>query len=500
MEYLKNLYKQQPLRIIVLCGLLFRIIAVIFSKGFGMHDDHFLVIEAGQSFADGSDYNKWLPWHNNYTPSGHSWFYVGIHFILFKILNFIGLDDPQGKMYVIRLIHALYSLLVITIGYKITRKLSSEKDALNVAWLLSLLWLIPSASVRNLVEWVCVPTLLLSSFYLIKSEEGEGKNKYTLLSGLFAGLSMAIRFQSIFFVFGIFLYLLIRKEIKAGIILFASLFATFFLTQSVDLFFYHRAFAELTEYITYNFKNSTTYFNSPFYTYVLTMLGFLIPPVSIFMIAGYVKASKRLLILFIPSLTFFLFHSYFPNKQERFILPFIPYLIIVGTVGWAMIREGKAPSKFNNGSWKFFWVLNILGLFVLSTTYSKRSMVEAMYYLYKQPDFDNFVMEVSHRDNAIWPPQFYTGKWNNAYCISGEYPLSKFEGFIQAYPDSMPKYVLFFQEDDLWNRIARFKYASRFELKYVYTAQPSSFDALLHWLNPHNKNEPIFIFKTEKLK
>jgi hypothetical protein len=127
-------------------------------------------------------------------------------------------------------------------------------------------------------------------------------------------------------------------------------------------------------------------------------------------------------------------------------------------------------------------------------------MVEAMYYLYKQPDFDNFVMEVSHRDNAIWPPQFYTGKWNNAYCISGEYPLSKFEDFIKDNQDSMPKYVLFFQEDDLWNRIARFKHTTHFELNYVYTAQPSSFDALLHWLNPHNKNEPIFIFKTGKLQ
>ena len=40
-----------------------------------MHDDHFLVIEAAQSWVDGEDYNKWLPKNRkDGAPTGHSWF------------------------------------------------------------------------------------------------------------------------------------------------------------------------------------------------------------------------------------------------------------------------------------------------------------------------------------------------------------------------------------------------------------------------------------------
>ena len=50
-----------PLQQLMLLGILIRLLSVIFSKGFGWHDDHFLVIEASQSWVDGYDYNNWLP-------------------------------------------------------------------------------------------------------------------------------------------------------------------------------------------------------------------------------------------------------------------------------------------------------------------------------------------------------------------------------------------------------------------------------------------------------
>ncbi len=494
MNAIKRFYNEHPLRTILALGLFFRLIAVIFSKGFGMHDDHFLVIEAAQSWADGYDYNNWLPWNNSGKPSGHSWFYVGLHFFLLKALNFIGLDDPQGKMYIVRFLHAIYSMGVIVFGYRIARRLGNEKDAIRVAWFLALMWFIPSSSVRNLVEWVCVVPLLLSSLYLIKAEQEGNRQRHFILSGLFAGIAMSIRFQSLFFLAGTGLYLLYRGKIKGGLLLAAGFVFAFFITQGADLIFYHRPFVEVTEYIQYNLLNATTYFDRPWYQYLLTVGGMLIPPVSIFLIIGYCKAWKKVLVIILPSLVFFLFHSWFPNKQERFILPFIPFFIIAGTIGWGMFREGKLMSKAELFSWRFFWILNTAGLLVLSTTYSKRSMTEAMYYLYQQPDFNNFIMEVSHRDSPQWPPQFYSGKWNQAFCIYKEYPTERFVTYIQQHPSEYPHYILFFQEDHVWNRIAKFKKVTGAELTFVHKATPSWFDALLHWLNPRNKNEPVYIF------
>jgi hypothetical protein len=51
----------QAMLFIMAAAMLLRLISVIWARGFGMHDDHFLVIEAAQSWVDGSDYNNWLP-------------------------------------------------------------------------------------------------------------------------------------------------------------------------------------------------------------------------------------------------------------------------------------------------------------------------------------------------------------------------------------------------------------------------------------------------------
>ncbi|MBL7899477.1 MAG: hypothetical protein JNJ99_13140, partial [Crocinitomicaceae bacterium] len=58
---------------ILIAALVIRIIAAIFSQGYGMHDDHFLVIEASSSWVDGYDYNHWLPWspESKGVPEGH---------------------------------------------------------------------------------------------------------------------------------------------------------------------------------------------------------------------------------------------------------------------------------------------------------------------------------------------------------------------------------------------------------------------------------------------
>ena len=59
---------------------------------------------------------------------------------------------------------------------------------------------------------------------------------------------------------------------------------------------------------------------------------------------------------------------------------------------------------------------------------------------------------------------------------------------------------MFFQEVNIGYRIADFKRKTGFDIEYCYTAQPSYFDALLHWLNPRNKNEPVFIFRIKSAK
>ncbi len=93
---LKKYWDEKPLILVVLAAAFFRLLAVLFSKGYGMHDDHFLIIEAAQSWADNFDYNNWLPAKDVASgPSGHSLFYTGLHYGFFKFLQFLEFMIPK---------------------------------------------------------------------------------------------------------------------------------------------------------------------------------------------------------------------------------------------------------------------------------------------------------------------------------------------------------------------------------------------------------------------
>ena len=128
------------LKTILFVGLIVRLIAAIFSEGYAMHDDHFLVIEAAGSWADGFDYNHWLPWNKpaGAAPEGHSFTYVGLNYLYFSFMKAVGVSDPKLLMLINRIIHALFSLLVIRFGYLITEKLSNKNTASYVGWVLDL--------------------------------------------------------------------------------------------------------------------------------------------------------------------------------------------------------------------------------------------------------------------------------------------------------------------------------------------------------------------------
>jgi len=50
-----------PLSFLLIVAIILRLVAVLFAKGFGMHDDHFVYIETAQSWVDGRDIGKWFP-------------------------------------------------------------------------------------------------------------------------------------------------------------------------------------------------------------------------------------------------------------------------------------------------------------------------------------------------------------------------------------------------------------------------------------------------------
>ncbi len=399
-ERLKHFYAEKPLLLIVFLALIVRLVAVIFSQGYGMHDDHYLVIEISQSWVDGTDYGDWLPQNQiNPKPGGHSFFYPGLHYYFFKACQLVGITSPVLKMYLVRLVHALFSLLVVIFGYKITLRLSNIKTANQVGLFLALLWFMPSMSVRNLVEMACIPFLMIGTWQLLVAEERKHILFNYFAAGLVMGLACSIRYQTILCIIGAGLALLIVRKWKETIFFGLGAILCLFLTQGVvDLVIWHKPFSELQEYIRYNIAARHVYGTNNYLMYFEIVLGFLIPPVSIFLFYGFLRTWKKHLIIFLPTALIFIFHTLFSNKQERFILSILPYIVILGFIGWNDFVSkstfwSKRP-KLINGCFTFFWIINILALIVVSTSYSKRSRVESMVYLSRYKSTLNSVLVV----------------------------------------------------------------------------------------------------------
>ncbi len=500
MNYLRILIKERPLAVILTIAALIRIVAVLFSKGWGMHDDHFLVIEPAQSWIDGVDYNSWLPMFNKTAvPSGHSLLYSGIHYLLFSFFESIGIRDPQSKMYIIRFIHGLLSLSVVYWGFKITEKLSDVKTAFLSGLLIAIFWFMPFMSVRNLVELVCIPFLIWSLWLIIKKDGNAGLITF-FVSGFIMAIGFSFRFQTITFAAGLGLVLLIQKKWKEALVFGLGYGASVALIQGgIDYYIWQKPFAEFMEYTRYNMANANEYITNSWYTYILLVLGLLIPPVSVFLSFGFFRMWKKHLIIFLPTLIFFAFHSIFPNKQERFIIPAIPFIIILGIIGWEEFRQ-KSLFWINRpallkASWTFFWSVNIIMLIPVSTMYSKRARVESMSYLSKYTGIGTILLEDANHDVVKYPPEFYLHQWVTVDVINISHTWEAYQAKIEENPiENQARFILFFEEANLQLRVNRLKTLIP-DLVFETKIEPGLMDKILYWLNPLNANQTIYIYR-----
>lgn len=148
-------------------------------------------------------------------------------FFLFKVLGVLGIENLDTQMYIVRFLHAIYSLLTIYFAYKITLKATKRQDLSNIAaWFMAIFWCMPWLSVRNLVEITCIPLLLLSTYLYIRHEQPSLKDAF--LSGMIMALALAFRFQVVFFIGGFGLSMLIYRQYKQAIVWSLAIVIVFF--------------------------------------------------------------------------------------------------------------------------------------------------------------------------------------------------------------------------------------------------------------------------------
>jgi hypothetical protein len=489
----EKFWNEHPLASVMIAAVVFRIIAVFFAKGYGMHDDHFCVIEIAQKWVNGS--HDWLGSGEHY----RSLFYPGLHYLLFNMMQHIGIYDPQIKMFVVRSLHALFSLLTVFFGYKTVRLIDNEKNARLTGLLLAVLWIMPFMSVRNLIEFVCIPSLIIGFYFIYKNKDGL-KNGYVFWSGICFAFAFAVRFQTLVMAGTLAILLILSKKFRATILFCIGFIITAFVLVGIpDWIFHGIPFSSFWYYVMYNSANGEAYTTGPFILYFGLIAGVLIPPMSLLLIFGVCRTWKKYALMFWPMFVFLILHSLFPNKQERFILPVLPVIIMLAIMGWEQFAASSVfwtnHKKLLRGIWGWFWIFNTLLLILATFTYSKKSRVETLSYLYHTPDVQSVIVETKDASAPLMPLFYLGDKMAPVYYMTSRMSVDSLKTIISSGPP--PNYFIFLTQKNLDERIKRLSPVTG-NMVYVNTIAPSIADQLLYFLNPkHNVNQTGYIYKAQ---
>lgn len=303
---------KHPLLYILSLAIVLRILAVIFTSGY-MIDNHYF----------------------NYYNIPISWL------------------DNAWLVYCVRLVLGAFSLLIITLSYRITKIIADKTTALEVALLLAVLWCMPYVSVHPLPQIVCLPFLLYGTLLIVK-QDNLLKNKEIdkfhrtsfIIAGFVMGLGFAIYYQSLIFYIGILIALLILKNWKGALMTLIGYLIAVLLTQTiVDLIIWHHPFVNMIKFFSnsgeYLFNNMQHWFFDST-SLVVLMICFVAIPLNILMIFGFFRVLRKYVLLFMPTFLLLLFYTIFPNRLWIYTCTLIPTFIITGFVGWKEYYKNSA--------------------------------------------------------------------------------------------------------------------------------------------------------------
>lgn len=495
--------RSHPLLTCMIVALVLRLFSVVHSKGFMANDDHFETVQIAYEGVRSGLLNdegriKWNAMKS--IDIGRSPLYVLFNYSIMQFLKWTGIYDLDSMMYVIRLAHALLSLLLVWFGYKYVFLTTKNRNyAMLAGMILASHYLMPYLSVRNLVEMVSA-SLLVTCIYFAHRGNVEENSRFLLFAGIMGALSWMIRFNTGLAILPIpFVIWYLAKNFRPALYFCAGCIVIIVFSASLDLI-YLGGFGRST----YNIFKSFIYVTNnpplphPFWTFVILILGIFIPPFSFYFIFSFLK--KRLilnnLILFSSTATFFVIHSIIQHKEERFMIPIFPLLVILGTIGLHSWLSGRPRSSLNTKLFKysaaFAIAVNFIVLPLFTFNYCHKGMVEPFVFLSKQDDIE--VILIDRAERKRYPAISYAG-YVKPECVE----INNWGDFGRL-SDMSPQfhsanYFLVYSENNLQQHLDSLS-GYHGSLQEVFHSPPSLMDGILHFLNPrYNRANECWVYK-----
>lgn len=318
-----------------LFGILFHLLAAIFSEGFLQYDEHFEIIEF-LSFKLGITPEADLTME--YGETMRPWVQPFLYYPIIKFFQTIGIENRFFWVFSLRLISALlgfYSIILLSIYSLETLKNEWQKKWAVIS--LNLLWFIPFIHARTSCEAVggslfaIAFTVMLLKIVRNNYHTTSFKITQSLMIGLLMGMAFNMRYHIGFMILFVTLWALLfkRVQLKSVFLICVGVVLAILIGTCIDYWGYGKwtlaPYWYFHQNITLNLANK--WGTSPWWGYFTYSLKKGVHPITLPLLIGALifwakKWKHELTWLTLP---FFFVHSYVAHKEMRFLFPIVIY-------------------------------------------------------------------------------------------------------------------------------------------------------------------------------
>ena len=268
------------------------------------------------------------------------------------------------------------------------------------AFLLGFYFLSPLIFSRPMVESLSIPFLLMSA-WLATSYLTTSRFRDLALSLVVLAIGCMIRCQIGVVVPVIFALPLLRRRYLHVGLLFALGVACIVISGMADIATGLKFHESIYRYVSYNEFAGERHGVMPFYNFVLLLVGLSFPPVffSRFRNMKWKAEYQPLMVVLWFFILFVLGHSASPHKEERFMIPIIPFFI-------ALLAPMLAHLSAEGARWRvaYFHIVNAILLALVVTQVPQRNTIDLVLAIDRRP---NIVSLATLEDSLALFPSSY---------------------------------------------------------------------------------------------
>jgi len=159
---------------------------------------------------------------------------------------------------------------------------------------------------------------------------------------------------------------------------------------------------------------------------------------------------------------FIVFHLVFPNRQERFLLPAVPFVLLLMIRTISKRYPCEAPSARPWLHKAIRWSIYLSAIYTVSYSFyvPKSKHLEASNALYERVDFQNVIIDNWKGEESVWLPMHYVGKFVHPFSMTNKKSLDQLKQQIthqplydsKRLPAPAPNYLIIWGREEAYPR------------------------------------------------